>query len=103
VFRAEGFKFGKGLDTVLETLRLRHAISNDFNVIKFRTDELKVSFLAYPDFFNDAHLTLWHVTPRDVWGKSRKLEAESGHGLTSAAARSSGTTSRRCMGGQGGV
>jgi hypothetical protein len=75
VFRAEGFKFGKALDTVLDALRLRHAISNDFNVIKFRTDELKVSFLAYPDFFNDAHPALRHAITIDlVTGKARHTD-----------------------------
>jgi hypothetical protein len=46
-----------------------------FNLIKFRTDELKLSFLSYPDFFNDPHPALRKAITIDlVKGKSRHTD-----------------------------
>jgi hypothetical protein len=44
VLRAGGQRLGQLLDTLLERLEKKYEISSDFNIIKFRTDELKVSF-----------------------------------------------------------
>lgn len=72
VLRGEGVSFGKSLDGLLERLEQKYCISNEFNIVKFRTDELKVSFLAYPDFFDDAHPALRHAVTIDlVTGKAR--------------------------------
>ncbi len=43
------------LDSLLEMLVERCEIPPEFNESKLRTDELKVSFLLYPDFLSDAH------------------------------------------------
>src|SRR6185312_15026610 len=46
-----------------------------YNVIKFRTDELKVSFLCYPDFQVDAHPALRHAVTIDlVTGRARHTD-----------------------------
>src|SRR5258705_1773806 len=67
--------FGESLDLLLARLVAKYAISAEFNVIKFRTDELKVSFLAYPDFLTDAHPALQHAITVDlVTGKARHTD-----------------------------
>lgn len=44
----------------------------EYNVVKFRTTEFKVSFLSYPDFFEDPHPSLRLALTVDlVKGKSR--------------------------------
>ena len=58
------FNFGPTIDSLLAGIieRYQIQITPDFNanVIKFRTDELKVSFLSYPDFISDAHPSRLH-------------------------------------------
>jgi len=46
------------LGSLLQALALRHAVDNQFNVVKLRTDAPRISFLAYPDFFDIAHPVL---------------------------------------------
>jgi hypothetical protein len=46
-----GRSFGNGLDALLQRLKAAFGVSDEFNVLKFRTDELKISFLSYPDFW----------------------------------------------------
>jgi hypothetical protein len=56
-------------------LTIAFQIGLEFNVIKFRTDEFKVSFLAYPAFFDDAHPALLKALTLDlVTGKMRCTE-----------------------------
>ena len=51
-----------------------------YNVIKFRTDELKISFLCYPDFLADAHPALRHAVTIDlVTGKARHTDYADNH------------------------
>ena len=38
---------GGSLGTVLDQVVARYQVSEAFNLVKFRTDELKMSFLAY--------------------------------------------------------
>jgi hypothetical protein len=72
VFRAADSDFGQELNQVLAILATQHGLDAKFNVIKFRTDELKVSFLCYPDFLEEAHPTLRHAVTIDlVTGKAR--------------------------------
>ena len=72
VLRGEGVGFGEALDSLLKRLEAKYEISPQFNVIKFRTDELKVSFLAYPGLLSDAHPALRHAITIDlVSGKAR--------------------------------
>ena len=43
------------LGGLLELLAKRHGVDQQFNVVKLRTDAPRVSFLAYPNFFDVAH------------------------------------------------
>jgi hypothetical protein len=75
VLREDETKFGEALDALLARLIAKYEISAEFNVIKFRTGELKVSFLAYPDFLTDAHPALRHAITIDlVTGKARHTD-----------------------------
>ena len=49
VYWVEAADFGKDLNLLLATLAARHELGTKFNVIKFRTDELKLSFLGIPN------------------------------------------------------
>ena len=72
VFRTDDRTFGEALDSLLSLLIKNNEISTAFNIIKFRTNELKVSFLSYPDFLSDAHPVLRHAVTIDlVTGKVR--------------------------------
>ena len=72
VLRERNLGFGEPLDSLLKRLEGKYEISSRFNIIKFRTDELKVSFLAYPDFLVDAHPALRHAVTVDlVTGRAR--------------------------------
>jgi hypothetical protein len=52
VFRnCESGGFGAELDQMVAHLVARYEVGPGFNVVKFRTDELKISFLCYPRFF----------------------------------------------------
>jgi DNA phosphorothioation-associated putative methyltransferase len=75
VYRGEGAKFGEALDLLLGGIVQRCGIAPEFNVVKFRTDELKVSFLSYPDFLSDGHPALQHAITVDlVTGKARHTD-----------------------------
>jgi hypothetical protein len=75
VLRGEGATFREPLDGLVERLVARYQISETFNLIKFRTDELKVPFLSYPDFLTDAHPPLRHAITIDlVTGKARHTD-----------------------------
>lgn len=56
--RDTGTSLGAELDRFVAQLVAAYQVGPEFNVLKFRTDELKVSFLAYPDFFDVAHPVL---------------------------------------------
>jgi len=43
---------------VLDRVAALHALGSDFNVVKLRTDAPRLSFLAYPAFFEDPHPAL---------------------------------------------
>jgi hypothetical protein len=50
----------------------RLAAGPEYNMVKFRTAEFKISFLSYPDFFEDPHPSLRQALTVDlVKGKSR--------------------------------
>jgi hypothetical protein len=75
VYREEGSDFGAELNHLIALLASRHAVTEQFNVIKFRTDELKVSFLSYPDFMEAAHPALRHAITVDlVSGRARHTD-----------------------------
>jgi hypothetical protein len=80
VFRQAETDFGRELNQVLAILETQHELDGKFNVIKFRTDELKVSFLCYPDFLNEAHPALRHAVTIDlVTGKARHTDYADNH------------------------
>jgi DNA phosphorothioation-associated putative methyltransferase len=75
VLREENSTFGAPLDSLLQRLLAKYQISPAFNVLKFRTDELKISFLSYPDFFTDPHSPLCHAITVDlVTGRARHTD-----------------------------
>lgn len=46
------------LGHILASMAERHGIGKEFNVVKFRTDVPRLSFLSYPGFFDDPHPAL---------------------------------------------
>ncbi len=75
VFRDEASDFGPELNKLLAQLAVVFAAGLDFNLIKFRTDELKVSFLSYPEFMDDPHPSLRHAITIDLAiGKARRTD-----------------------------
>jgi hypothetical protein len=75
VLRNAGLELDQGLATLLVRLLQQFNIGEEFNLLKFRTDELKLSFLSYPEFFTDAHPALRRVITIDlVTGKARHTD-----------------------------
>jgi hypothetical protein len=75
VFRETNSDFGPELNQLLAILAMQHDLEDKYNVIKFRTDELKVSFLSYPNFRADAHPALHHAVTIDlVTGRARHTD-----------------------------
>ena len=58
VVRDDRSDFGPAMNQLLAQMVIAFQIGPEFNVLKFRTDELRVSFLSYPAFFDDAHPSL---------------------------------------------
>ena len=80
VFREANSDFGPELNQILAILATQHGLDAKFNLIKFRTDELKVSFLCYPDFLENAHPLLRHAVTIDlVTGKARNTDYTDNH------------------------
>jgi hypothetical protein len=66
---------GGSLGMVLDQVVARYQVSEEFNLVKFRTDELKLSFLAYPGFDSEAHPALRHAIAIDLaTGKARHAD-----------------------------
>lgn len=75
VFRDDAFPFHEPIESLIGVLKSRHGITSNFNVLKFRTDELKISFLSYPEFLDDPHPALREAISIDlVTGKSRRTD-----------------------------
>ena len=75
LFREEVTNLGEDLDLLLAGIVKRCEISAEFNVVKFRTDELKISILAYPEFLSEAHPALRHAITIDLaTGKARHTD-----------------------------
>src|SRR5579863_8540815 len=59
---------------VLGSLAQSLGIGDDFNVIKFRTNAPRISFLCYPDFFENPHPALEESVSIDlITGKSFRM------------------------------
>lgn len=75
LYRDPAARFGELLDALLAALVRQYEISDDFNILKLRTDELKISFLSYPDFPTLAHPALRQALTIDlVTGKARRSD-----------------------------
>lgn len=75
VFRDEASNFGAELNQLLAQLVTVFEAGPKFNVLKFRTDELKISFLSYPEFMDDPHPSLQHAITIDLAsGKTRQTD-----------------------------
>ena len=80
VIREADSDYGRELNQLVAMLVARHELGEQFNVIKFRTDELKASFLSYPEFMDDAHPALRHAVTIDlVTGKARHTDYADNH------------------------
>ena len=66
---------GGSLGAMLDQVVARYQVSAEFNLVKFRTDELKLSFLAYPAFESDPHPALKYAISIDLaTGKARHTD-----------------------------
>ncbi|MBI4661498.1 MAG: DNA phosphorothioation-associated putative methyltransferase [Verrucomicrobia bacterium] len=75
VYRGQCTKFGCDLDCLIERMVRDFSINAEFNVIKFRTDEFKISFLSYPEFFEQPHPALKKAVAIDLAkGKERHTD-----------------------------
>jgi hypothetical protein len=75
VYREADENFSPELNRLLAQLIAIYRINGEFNLIKFRTDEFKISFLSYPDFFEEAHPVLRKAITIDlVKGKARAMD-----------------------------
>lgn len=75
VYRDAGVSLGEELDRLVAQVGIAFQVGTEFNVVKFRTEELKVSWLAYPDFLADPHPALRHAVTIDlVRGQARHTD-----------------------------
>jgi hypothetical protein len=80
VFRDAASDFGQDLNQIIAILVTQYALGAEFNIIKFRTDELKVSFLSYPAFMKEAHPALRHAVTVDLTtAKARRTDYSNNH------------------------
>lgn len=62
------------LGRLLESLAQTHQVTDDFNVVKFRRNVPRISFLCYPQFFETAHPALEKSVSIDlITGKSFRM------------------------------
>jgi hypothetical protein len=75
VYRTGDSDFGGELNALVARLTEAFGIDGAFNVVKFGLHTPKISFLSYPDFFEDAHPALRHGISIDlVTGKGRRTD-----------------------------
>jgi hypothetical protein len=66
---------GGSLGAVLDQVVARYQVSVEYNLVKFRTGELKLSFLSYPAFASEPHPALKHAITIDLaTGKARHTD-----------------------------
>ena len=58
VYCATGWSLGYELDALVHNLRQRFGAAIDCNILKFRFEEPKISFLSYPEFLEQPHPSL---------------------------------------------
>jgi DNA phosphorothioation-associated putative methyltransferase len=72
LYRDEELKFAEPMRSRLARVVEDLQVPAEFNVIKLRTDELKISLLSYPEFFSEAHPMLKRaITVELLTGKPR--------------------------------
>src|ERR1700693_2264511 len=54
------------ISQILDVIASQHSIGSEFNIVKFRTDAPRVSFLSYPDFFEEPHPSLARAASIDL-------------------------------------
>jgi hypothetical protein len=75
VHRAGLASVGGSLGAVLDQVVARYQVSAEFNLVKFRTGELKLSFLSYPGFDSEPHPALKRAITIDLaTGKARHTD-----------------------------
>ena len=75
IYRGEGTKLPLPLEQLVGATAERCQVGPEFTVLKFRTDELKLSFLSYPTFLSEAHPALAQAITVDlVAGKTRRTD-----------------------------
>jgi DNA phosphorothioation-associated putative methyltransferase len=75
VYRLPDMDLGEELNTLMSQLSAAYNVSIDFNILKFRLDEPKISFLYYPDFFELPHPALRAAITIDLaTGKCRTTD-----------------------------
>ena len=75
VFRDEKSDFGEQVNQLIARSAAIYGVGPEFNVVKFRTNELGISFLAYPDFFEVPHPVLRQGITIDLArGKARRAD-----------------------------
>ena len=75
VFCEQSMPLEAKLDLLLEQVRAIYGATAEYNVVKLRLDEFKVSFLSYPDFLDDPHPALRHAITVDLaTGKRRETD-----------------------------
>lgn len=74
IFDGPEFPVPDSLRTIAGRLRERLQLGPEFNILKWGTRELKLSFLAYPTFFSEAHPALHEAVTVDLAsGKVRRI------------------------------
>src|SRR5687768_5676610 len=75
VYREGFISFGDELDALVRQVESSCGASAEHNLIKFRTDEFKLSFLSYPEFLSEPHPVLSHAITVDlITGRVRKVD-----------------------------
>ncbi len=68
------------LAQIVSTLSLEHEVGPEFNIIKFRLDAPRISFLCYPDFFEQPHPALQKAIAIDLLS-GRSVRSDYGDNL----------------------
>lgn len=75
IFRDPESDLGSDLSRLISRVEAVFSIGQEFNVLKFRKNELKVSFLSYPSFMDEAHPALRYAITIDLTtGKDRRTD-----------------------------
>jgi DNA phosphorothioation-associated putative methyltransferase len=75
VYRGDGVVLDGVLNALVDRLAEVHGVGPDYNVVKFRTNAPRLSFLRYADFVEDPHPTLMSAVSVDLAkGKARPTD-----------------------------